>query len=115
VINLLYLIAIIPWVLTVGTLLFIMVRDTEDYENHDYEEDGDFIQDEIESGQARIKVAVYEDKAYWVYQNVLYESETTKEPAFETARPVDVMALPKKDVNKLLGILDDLEEDNERD
>jgi len=105
------LLAIIPWVLTVGALLFIMVRGTEEYEDELIDED----EEETEYTPSTIRVAVYQDKAYWVYNNVLYESETTKEPAFETARPVDVMSLPKKDVTKLFVLLDELQEEGEGD
>jgi pectate lyase len=98
---LLYLIAIIPWVLTVGALLFIISRNVE------IEEDEDFDMDEE---YQTTHVAVFKDKAYWVHDNVFYESETTREPDFTTARPIDTMSMSPKDLNKLLIILDELEE-----
>lgn len=57
-----------------------------------------------------IHVAVYDDKAYWVVNNVFYESDITREPDFTTARPIDTMDLPPKKLNELLIILDELKE-----
>jgi hypothetical protein len=99
------LLAIIPWVLTVGALLFIVVRNRH---KDQIEEDEDFIIDDED--QEVVRVAVYGDKAYWVYDNVFYESETTREPDFTTARPIDTMSMSPKQLNKLLTILDELQE-----
>jgi hypothetical protein len=101
------LLALIPWVLTVGALFFIIVK-SDRYEEMD---DEDFETDDREV----VKVAVYEDKAYWVYGNVFYESDITREPDFETARPIDTMRLAPKELNRLLTILDELQEETERD
>jgi len=92
---------LLPWVLTLLALLFIIIRsDTVQYEeDDDYDDDQDVV-----------RVAVYEDKAYWVYNNVFYESEVTREPDFETAKPIDTMSMNPKDLNKLLSILDEIEE-----
>lgn len=94
----LYLLILVPWVLTVAALLIIMVR-----RNNENEE-------EPEGFPEIIRVAMYEDKAYWVYENVFYQSETVREPDFETARPIDTMDMPPKDLDKLLAILDELQE-----
>lgn len=102
---LLALLAIIPWVLTVGALLFIIVRSKKEDKS---DELNDFIQDE--QAEEIIRVAVYEDKAYWVYDNVFYESDTIREPDFATARPIDTMSMSGKQLKKLLSILDELEE-----
>ena len=102
------LLALIPWVLTVGALLYIIVRNKkqDDYDDGLEEvEDGGYITDDE---QVVIKAAVYDDKAYWVYENVFYESEVTREPDWETARPVDTMQLSQKELKKLLIILDEL-------
>ena len=104
-IILLALLAIIPWVLTVGALLFIIVRSKKEDKS---DELNDFIQDE--QAEEIIRVAVYEDKAYWVYDNVFYESDTIREPDFATARPIDTMSMSGKQLRKLLSILDELEE-----
>ena len=97
------LLVILPWALTIGALLFIMIRDR--YEEYD-EDDEDYDMDEHES----IRVAVYDDKAYWVHNNVFYESDVTREPDFETARPIDIMSMGNKELSKLLTILDEIEE-----
>lgn len=99
------LLAIIPWVLTVAVLLFIIVKNRHK-EIIDHEED-DFIMDE---DQEIVRVAVYGEKAYWVYDNVFYESDTVREPDFSTARPIDTMSMSPKQLNKLLIILDELQE-----
>jgi hypothetical protein len=95
------LLLILPWVLTLGILLFIIVRVRYEYE-YEYEEDYE--------DQDVVRVAVYEDKAYWVYDNVFYESEVTREPDFTTAKPIDTMSMNAKDLNRLLSILDEIEE-----
>lgn len=63
-----------------------------------------------EDDNQTIHVAVYDDKAYWVVNNVFYESDVTREPDFTTARPIDTMNLPPKKLNELLIILDELKE-----
>jgi hypothetical protein len=100
------LLAIIPWVLTVGALLFIIIRSKR--QDQFEEEENDFIIDDED--QEIVRVAVYGDKAYWVYDNVFYESDTTREPDFTTARPIDTMSMSPKQLNKLLAILDELQE-----
>lgn len=62
-----------------------------------------------------IRVAVFDEKAYWVYDNVFYESDVTREPDFTTARPIDTMDLAPKELDKLMNILDELQEDTERE
>jgi hypothetical protein len=69
-------------------------------------EDEDMLEDEH---SIIIRAAVYEDKAYWVHDNVFYESEVTREPNWQTATAIDTAELSPKDLNKLLKILDDLE------
>lgn len=86
-----------PWVLTLVFLLFILIRDNTFEEEYDGE-------------RTTIHVAVYEDKAYWVHDNIFYESEITREPDFETARPIDTTSMNPKELDSLFTILDDLEE-----
>lgn len=100
----LYLIAIVPWVLTVAALFFIMLY------NKPIEEEEDIFMDLDDEDHQTIHVAVYNDKAYWVIDNVFYESDVTREPDFTTARPIDTMDLPPKKLNELLIILDELKE-----
>lgn len=96
------LIAIVPWVLSVIALLFILNLKKKE----DFDEEDDFISEDTEI----IRVTVYKDKAYWVYDNVFYQSELAWEPDFTTASPVDTMSLSTKEVKELLGILDELKE-----
>lgn len=109
------LLTLIPWVLTVAVLLFIIVRNTSPSKalDDDIFDDEDLMMDNYK--RITIRVAVYDDKAYWVHDNVLYESEVMREPDWDTARPVDVMALQQKDVNKLMKVLDELQEKDERE
>jgi hypothetical protein len=60
-----------------------------------------------------IKVATYNDKAYWVHQNVFYEAETTIEPDFSTAHPIDTDKLTNKELTELMTILDELKIERE--
>ncbi len=104
----LYLIAIVPWVLTVAALFFIILHNKPIEEDNDDDLFMD-LDDEGEEYQT-IHVAVYNDKAYWVADNIFYESDVTKEPDFTTAKPIDTMDLPPKKLNELLIILDELKE-----
>lgn len=108
-----FLLATIPWVFTVGALLYIIVQYNKrlsEYIDHDpgdnnfYEES--FDEDEIKD---TIQVAVYEDKAYWVHKNIFYEADLIAEPDFATARPIDTMSLSTNQVTELMEILDELE------
>jgi hypothetical protein len=107
-----FLLALVPWVLTTIALLFILVSSkSKSYsdDEEDYYDDDDY--DEKET----VRVAVYDEKAYWVYENVFYQSDITREPDFSTAEPVDTMTLNQKELKKLMNILDELKEHNERD
>lgn len=100
------LLALIPWVLTVGVLLFIIIRNRYIMDDEEYYDEDD---------EGVVKVAVYGEKAYWVYDNIFYESEITREPDFTTARPIDTMSMSSKQLNELLNILDELKEETERE
>jgi hypothetical protein len=67
----------------------------------------------MEDGFPIIRVAVYRDKAYWVHENVFYQSEVTREPDFETTRPIDTMSMDPAELEELMGILDELEKNKE--
>jgi hypothetical protein len=103
-----YLFLVVPWVLTVVGLMYIMVQS-----RHKEDDDEHMPEDEEES--ETVKVAVYEDKAYWVHDNVFYEAEVTREPDFTTAQPVDTMKMNQKELKKLLKVLDDLKEESEKE
>lgn len=101
-----YVLVLIPWVLTIGALLYIMVISGREQED----EDGDFFMDEDGNEHEVVRVAVYEDKAYWVYKNTFYEAETTLEPDFATAQPIDIDSMSDKQMTELFTILDELKE-----
>lgn len=108
-----YTLIVLPWVLTVAALLYIIVRNRRfDDGIQEVHDDGYLME---EDNQVTIKAAVYDDKAYWVYNNVFYESEVMREPDWETARPIDTMELSPKELNQLLVILDELGQETERD
>lgn len=94
----------VPWVLTVASLLYIMLKRStvnvdDEYESMDLEEDEE---------RHIIRAAIYDTKAFWVHDNIFYESDVTREPDWSTARPIDTMKLSEKSLSNLLKILDDL-------
>lgn len=109
-----FFLAVIPWVFTTIALLVIIVRNRKKSELEEgYFEEEEFILDNIKES---IKVAVYDEKAYWVYENVFYEAEVVREPDFSTATPIDTMSLSDKELKELMEVLDELERhNNERD
>lgn len=110
-----FVLAIVPWVLTVVALLYIIfIKEKNAAQSYQDDEDDFFLDDDEFSEKETIRVAVYEDKAYWVYDNVFYQSEVTREPDFSTAEAVDTMSLSPKELNKLMAILDELQ-NNERE
>lgn len=105
---------LIPWVLATAALLFIIIKNKRTFY---YEEDEEFEDEEFFSeteDEETVRVAVFDEKAYWVYNNVFYESDVMREPDFTTARPIDTMSVPPKELRRLLSILDELR-DNERE
>ena len=98
------LLTLIPWILTTVILFAILVLKGRKPQEKD--DDGFNMEDEF---REIIKVAVYGERAYWVHNNVLYESEVSREPDFETARPIDTMKLSSKEMHELFEILDELE------
>jgi len=98
----LLLVLTVPWVLTLGALLFIIVK----YKKRNID---DNLEELIDESIETIRVAQYEEKAYWVHQNVFYEADVISEPDFSSARPIDTMSMSPKQLNKLLAILDELE------
>jgi len=58
-----------------------------------------------------IKVAIVEDKAYWIINNVLYQADVIDgEIMKEDAEPVDAFDMEFGDVNKLMNILDNMQD-----
>lgn len=100
------LFALIPWIVVVGFLFFVIKRSNN---QHIDEEDIELNFEDDEEKEI-IKVAVSKDKAYWVHENIFYESEVTWEPDFTTAKPIDTMSLSNKEIVELMTILDELKE-----
>lgn len=56
-----------------------------------------------------VTIAVVGEKAYWVYQNIFYETDIVDgEIDRESARPIDAHNLSSKQFNELLEILDSI-------
>ena len=104
------LLIVVPWLLTTAALLTIMFLKKRPHEHEEDEFDEDFFGEE-----ETVRVAVYGERAYWVYDNVFYESDVMREPDFTTARPIDTMSMSPKDLHKLMNILDEHIEETERD
>jgi hypothetical protein len=66
--------------------------------------------------KSTIKVLVVEDQAYWVASNIFYVANVEDgAPVPESAKPVDTTNMSKKDVEKMLFILDNLRSGNKND
>ena len=56
-----------------------------------------------------LKVVITEGKAYWILDNVFYTANAINGRVDEsTVKPLDIENLSKKDLDKMLSILDDL-------
>ena len=56
-----------------------------------------------------LKVVITEGRAYWILDNVFYTANAINGRVDEsTVEPLDIENLSKKDLNKMLSILDDL-------
>ena len=66
--------------------------------------------------KSTLKVLVVEDQAYWVASNIFYVANVEDgAPVPESAKPVDTTNMSKKDVEKMLFILDNLRSGNRND
>jgi hypothetical protein len=63
-----------------------------------------------------VKVLIIEDQAYWVHDNMFYVADTVEGLVnSETVRPVDTNNMSKRDIDKMLFILDSLRNGNSDD
>jgi hypothetical protein len=63
-----------------------------------------------------IKVIVMENQAYWVSDNTFYVAKAFEgEVLPDTAEPVDIESMSRKDIDKMLFILDNLKNGKEKD
>jgi len=63
-----------------------------------------------------VRVLIIEDNAYWVHDNMFYVADTSDglvNP--ETVRPIDTNNMSKRDIDKMLFILDSLKNGNSDD
>jgi len=77
------------------------------------EEDFDMsdIFDYEQENEKYLKVAIVEDKAYWVVNNTLYEADVVDEEILkEEARVVDAFDMDFKQVTKMMAILDNIQD-----
>jgi hypothetical protein len=66
-------------------------------------------QSEKLAANTMIKIIVIDSKAYWVKDNVFYSADTDNgDIVSPTAEPVDISTMSKKDIDKMLFILDNL-------
>jgi len=69
------------------------------------------MQEPIDEDDNFIKVAIVEDTAYWVINNVLYQADVVDgEIEKEYAQPVDAFQMDFKQVNYLMNILDNMQD-----
>ena len=63
-----------------------------------------------------VKVLIIEDQAYWVHNNMFYIADTAEGLVnADTVRPVDTHNMSKRDIDKMLFILDSLKNGNSDD
>ena len=63
-----------------------------------------------------VRVLVVEDQAYWVHDNMFYVAETVDGYVnSESVKPVDTNNMSKRDIDKMLFILDSLRNGNSDD
>ena len=63
-----------------------------------------------------IKVIVMENQAYWVSDNTFYVAKAFEgEVLPDTAEPVDIESMSRKDIDKMLFILDNLKNGKDKD
>lgn len=91
---------LMPWMYIVEAIVFLF--STEKYNiGKDHMDDGDVV-----------RIAMLDDKAYWVQDNIFYEADIIDDdPDIESARPIDAMTISDKEIDKLLFILDTLNEE----
>jgi hypothetical protein len=99
----------LSFILLLSSLEVAIIDEELDIEDpYDYEKDN--FEDEEEDDRY-LKVAIVEDKAYWVVNNMFYEADVVDEEIVkEEARPVNAFGMNVRDVNKMMTILDSIED-----
>lgn len=71
----------------------------------------DIFDRDNEEDERYLRVAIVEDKAYWVVNNTLYEAEIVDEEIIkEDAKPVNAFDMDFKEVTKMMAILDNIQD-----
>jgi hypothetical protein len=98
----------LSFILLLSSLEVTIIEEELDMDDpYDYERDG---YDEEEDDRY-LKVAIVEDKAYWVVNNVFYEADVVDEEILkEDAKPVDAFDMDFKEVTKMMTILDNIQD-----
>jgi hypothetical protein len=66
--------------------------------------------------KSTVRVLIIEDQAYWVHDNMFYIADTAEGLVnADTVRPVDTHNMSKRDIDKMLFILDSLKNGNSDD
>lgn len=69
------------------------------------------VEDEVEEDNEFVDVAVVEDKAYWVINNIFYQADIVDgEIDRSSSVPINALNMSHKDVTRMLFILDNLTE-----
>lgn len=94
----------LSFLLLIGYTIQEMSEEEEEekffFDDYDEEEDDRFL-----------KVAIVEDKAYWVVNNTFWEADVIDDEIIkEDARQVNAFDLDFRDVNKMMTILDNIED-----
>jgi len=99
----------LSFILLLSALEVTIIDEELDMQDpYDYEQD-DF--DDEEEDDRYLKVAIVEDKAYWVVNNMFYEADVVDEEIVkEEAKPIDAFEMNMKDVNKMMTILDSIQD-----
>jgi hypothetical protein len=58
-----------------------------------------------------IKVAIVGDKAYWVFDNILYQADVLDDEVIkDNAQPVDAFHMKYEEVRELMEVLDEIQD-----
>jgi hypothetical protein len=92
-----------------------MMKNFFDAEDENFEDDQPSQLTKLQR-RDMIKVIIMDDKAYWVSDNIFYVSDAVDgKPETGTAHPIDTTTMSKRDVEKMLFILDSLKNGREND
>lgn len=71
------------------------------------------VEEEIKEDEDNaVSVAIVEEKAYWVVDNIFYQADLTMDGEIDrsSSRPVNTFEMSNRDITKMLFILDNLAE-----